>query len=50
MKNLKQILGLCEHKYKVNEKIDVFEGGTRPVATKFILVCEKCGKIKSKEL
>lgn len=50
MKNLKQLLGICEHKWVVNEKINVFDGGELPVATKIILRCEKCGKIKSKEV
>lgn len=50
----------CKHTYKIIEKIDVYEDGftyyfgtnelkntSLPVYRKFVLQCEKCGKIKT---
>ena len=50
MTNLKQLLGICEHIWEEIGQIDVYNGGERPVATKYILQCKKCGKIKKKEV
>lgn len=54
MKNLKQILGLCEHKW-INEKANrversgVLSGNINAIWDVFTLRCEKCGDIKVKK-
>lgn len=54
MKNLKQLLGICEHKWKLKEKIAVhgltFENLSGVVGHKYILECENCGMIEKKEV
>ena len=56
MKNLKQLLGICEHKWlKYKSKINYFgywnENEERFNATEIIcLKCEKCGNLKIKEI
>ena len=50
---LKQFLGLCEHKWTIIKTINVYEtwdverhDGQLPVYYRYIMQCEKCGKIK----
>ena len=42
----------CKHKWKIINKIKQYEhgNGEMPYGTKYILQCEKCGKIKKKEI
>lgn len=42
--------GCFGHKWAEYRKINVFEDGytSRPYCTKYILRCEKCGKMKKK--
>jgi hypothetical protein len=54
MKSLKQLLGICEHKWKVRSShrlMEIIEKGyEKPVGMKFVLQCEGCGEIKKKEI
>jgi hypothetical protein len=55
MKNLKQLLGFCEHKWKIIETFDIYRyinnaWMDKPYAHKYILQCEKCGKIKKQKI
>ncbi len=51
MKNLKQLLGICEHKFIELAKISVIKDGNNiPIAFEYHLKCEKCGIIKNKRL
>ena len=55
MKNLKQLLGICEHKWKVIQQTIAYQGvyeneGERPIGTNYYLQCEKCGEVKKKKL
>ena len=52
MRNLKQLLGICEHKWKNVGRDEVKVVGSVSGLTKdqwylLIMQCEKCGKIKS---
>lgn len=43
----------CAHKWKVLERINVFDGdrsGGRPIATRFVMQCERCGDIRKREI
>ncbi len=46
----------CEHVWKIKNEIDVYAYGESnpqtdmPIATKYILQCEKCGDIKKKRV
>lgn len=40
----------CRHQYKIIKEMDVYDGGELPVQTKYVLRCEKCGKIKTKKV
>ena len=51
MRNLKQFLGICEHKWKNIERyqmelVGVESGRVKKEWQKVIMQCEKCGKIK----
>ena len=47
--NIKQFFGLCEHKWKIIQKYDVYlDWDDKPAYVKFAMQCEKCGKIKKK--
>lgn len=48
--NLKQLLGLCEHKWKVYSEHNLVTSNGAVSGAVLILQCEKCGKIKSKEV
>jgi hypothetical protein len=48
MKNLKQLLGICEHKW-IERELSQLESD-RFYYFIVILKCEKCGKIKSKKV
>jgi hypothetical protein len=54
--NLKQLLGICEHKWKQIKEIDVYPTQHGKVISnffeynKFVLQCEKCGTIKKKKI
>lgn len=52
MKNLKQLLGLCEHKWTIINKAAVYSGdeteGVLPTSIDYVLQCEKCGAVKNK--
>ncbi len=54
MKNLKQLLGICEHKWKLLGVQNIYSEDVRnikedlPIRTEHILQCEKCGEIKRK--
>lgn len=56
MKWLRRLFGLCEHKWKNIEKIDMFyvKNGKRltecPYGYKYILQCDHCGDVKSVEV
>ena len=51
MKSLKQLLGLCEHKFKKIGEAEIQNSTTGSVIGHiFILQCEKCGKIKTKRI
>ncbi len=49
MKNLKQLLGICEHIWNILEKVSLVDEFNDCVGTKYILQCEKCRKIQSKK-
>lgn len=36
----------CSHQWAILQKINIFEGGSRPVQTDYQLCCEKCGILK----
>ena len=53
----------CRHKYKIIKQIDVYEDGFwhyvgtgrvekdyLPIYHKYVLQCEKCGKLKTKKV
>ena len=44
------ILTGCWHKWKIIETVNVFDRGhnERPIGTKYILQCERCGDVKSR--
>ena len=48
--NLKQLLGICEHKWKIYAHGEIENENGQKIHDKIILQCEKCGKIKRKEL
>jgi hypothetical protein len=51
MKNLKQLLGICEHKWIQIDKVNVVEDNySTPHAFEYHLKCEKCGIIKKKRV
>lgn len=52
MKNLKQWLGLCEHKWETDGKIESYgyPNNYMPSELNYILKCEKCGDVKIKNL
>lgn len=46
---LRKLLGLCQHKWRLLEKIKVFDNEVskdRPVAFLRVLQCENCGWIR----
>ncbi len=46
--NIRKLLGLCEHKWKIIRNVRVFgySGGDIPIYNTIIQECEKCGKLK----
>lgn len=44
--NLRKLLGLCEHKWKLMEHWDMVDEYGDKTGHKYILKCEKCGDIK----
>jgi uncharacterized protein (DUF3820 family) len=54
--NLKQLLGICEHKWKIIKEVKVFGRysdrvrSDLPESFEHILQCEKCGIVKKKKL
>lgn len=57
MKWIKDLLELCNHKYKIIEKVDLFRYENHnyqyvkvPTGAEYILQCEHCGKIKKKRV
>lgn len=57
MKRIKELLGLCNHKYKIIEKVDLFGYKSHNyqyvevlTGAEYILQCEHCGKIKKKRV
>ena len=52
MKYLKQIFDkwLCLHDWKLYERINLYNGSTRPYAIIDTLQCKKCGKFKKLNL
>jgi len=49
MKTLKQLLGICDHKWIKKESINVYDFSTStdiPRYHKYVLKCEKCGDLK----
>ena len=51
MRNLKQILGICEHKWATYQIINVVGDDSKYIRGKdYVLKCEKCGKIKVKRV
>lgn len=42
----------CQHKWRVKAEIDVYtwDSDRRPTGTKYIMMCEHCGKIKVKRV
>jgi len=49
MRTLKQLLGLCEHKWKVISYNEIQNEGYK-IGMNYHLQCEKCGLVKSKKL
>lgn len=55
MKNLRELLGLCIHKFDVLENVRVYSefdmpGKDVPIGRIYVLKCEKCGVIKKKKV
>lgn len=54
MINLKQLLGLCEHRWKHVSTTNVYDisygRSKNPEYRIWVLQCEKCGKIKKKKV
>jgi len=57
MKWLRKLFGLCEHKWKILEKINVYEvddNGTRttknPTYSKYVLQCQNCGDLRTRKI
>lgn len=49
--NLKQLLGICEHKWIEIKKVNVIDDRyTIPHAFEYHLKCEKCGNIKKRRV
>jgi hypothetical protein len=49
MKWIRKLLGLCEHQWKLLNKIQVYDYFyTVYIADDYILQCEKCGTVKRK--
>jgi len=51
--NLRKLLGLCEHKWKTIQIVNVYDVGismTIPNYYKYCLCCSNCGDIKVKKL
>lgn len=36
----------CEHRWKTIDQNEVYDGGIRPIGSKYTLQCDKCGDIK----
>lgn len=49
MRNIKQLLGLCEHIWKVKDEWDMVSGDEKR-GHKYILQCSKCGELKAKRV
>ena len=50
MKALRELIGLCKHKWEVKDTISIYADGDHyklPIARKYIMQCTHCGKIKS---
>lgn len=55
--NLKQLFGICEHKWDIFSKIPVYtvnrygeQLGTLAEKYEYVLKCKKCGDIKKKSI
>lgn len=52
MKSIRELLGLCCHQWKTIDKISVYaedSWSSRPMYTKYVQQCVKCGTIKIKK-
>jgi len=47
--NLKQFLGMCEHKWKIISRNYVNNEDNKTIGEKFVLQCEKCGRLKTEK-
>lgn len=48
--NLRKLLGLCEHKWKIHKWSYIIDEYGKKVGIYYNLQCEKCGYIKIKRL
>ena len=48
IKLLRTFLGLCNHQWEIQSKVEIFDSSTDPLpyAYKYILRCKHCGNMK----